>query len=222
MTAIAPYNPPKPPENLAELTAADEALDAAVCGFGLADPGETRFAAVGAHDPTPTPYFILAELFRQVDFDADSHLLDVGCGTGRVLAFFVREGLPGRATGVELDPRLAAQTREWASRYPNLEVLQADVLTLDLSSYTHFYLFNPFDTSVLLKFLSAVEQDATRPVTLIHLSDNGETYFYQGRPGWSEVAAGEFHRYTNRYGRSFPVFGCSQHYTIWRFDPALA
>ncbi|MBR2789720.1 MAG: class I SAM-dependent methyltransferase, partial [Eggerthellaceae bacterium] len=163
MTAISPYNPPKPPENLAELTAADEAMDAAVCGVGLADPGQTRFAAEGAHDPTPTPYFILAELFRQVDFDATSHLLDVGCGAGRVLAFFIREGFPGRATGVELDPRLASQAQNWAARYGNLEVLQADVLTLDLSPYTHFYLFNPFDTSVLLKLLSAVESDAKAP-----------------------------------------------------------
>ncbi|MBR3258600.1 MAG: class I SAM-dependent methyltransferase [Eggerthellaceae bacterium] len=221
MTVTAPYNPPTPPENFGELAVADEALDAVVCGYGLSDPGETRFKAEGAHDPTPTPYFILAELFRHVDFDGNSHLLDVGCGTGRVLAFFLREGFPGRATGVELDPRLAAKARDWTARYANVEVLEADVLSLDLSPYSHFYLFNPFDTSVLLKFLVAVEQDARGPVTLIHMSDNGETYFYQGRPGWSEVAAGEFHRYTNRYGRSFAVYGCPQHYTIWRFDPAL-
>lgn len=207
-------------ENKAQLFARDEQLDAQVCGFGLTDPGQTRFAQAGAHDPTPTPYFVLEELFRHFSFTGNSHLLDVGCGTGRVLAHFVRSGCPGKATGVELDPDLAEQARSWAARYDALDVVCADALELDLGQFTDFYLFNPFDTAVLIKFLCALEAQVTAPVTLVHMSDNGETYFYVGRPGWSQVAEGSFQTYRNGRGRVIGVYECPQHYSVWRFDPA--
>lgn len=207
-------------ENKAQLIAYDQQLDAQVCGFGLADPGQTRFAQSGAHDPTPTPYFVLEELFRHFDFGPRSHLLDVGCGTGRVLAHFVRGGYEGRATGVELDPDLASAARSWTDRYQVLDVVNANVLELDLGQFTDFYLFNPFDTAVLIKFLSALEAQVSAPVTLVHMSDNGETYFYVGRPGWSQVAEGSFQTYRNGRGRTIGVYECPQHYSVWRFDPA--
>ena len=68
----------------------------------------------------------------------------------------------------------------WAQRYPRLDVRCGNVLDEPLAPYTHFYLFNPFDTEVLVKFLDKVEAEATRPVTLIHMSDNGERYAYLG------------------------------------------
>ena len=93
--------------NKDQLFAADERRDCALCGCSLAEPGTTRFAKQGAHDPTPTPYFILENLFSELDFSEESHLLDVGCGTGRVLSFFIQSKLAGHATGIELDPDIA-------------------------------------------------------------------------------------------------------------------
>ena len=43
--------------NKDQLFAADERRDCALCGCSLAEPGTTRFAKQGAHDPTPTPYW---------------------------------------------------------------------------------------------------------------------------------------------------------------------
>lgn len=204
-----------------ELFAADEAADMRVCERALADPGKTKYASTGAHDPTPTPYFVLDQLFEYFDFDAQSHLLDVGCGLGRVLAHFVRRGYQGRATGVEMDPALAGEAQAWASRYDNLQVICGDVLEQSLSGYTHFYLFNPFDTSVLLGFIADVEDEATGPVTLVHMSDNGETHFYEGRPGWSQLGQGQFDYYVNDRGYKVLVYDGAQHYSAWRFDPSL-
>lgn len=104
--------------NKDQLFAADERHDCALCGCSLAEPGTTRFAKQGAHNPTPTPYFILENLFSELDFSEESHLLDVGCGTGRVLSFFIQSKLSGHATGIELDPDIAEYARNWSRRLP--------------------------------------------------------------------------------------------------------
>lgn len=202
-----------------ELFAADASRDARICGRSLAQPGPSRFAREHAHEPTPTPYFILEDLFANLEFAEDAHLLDVGCGTGRVLAYFADAGYPGRATGVELDPELARDAASWARGFANLNVIEGSALDVPLAEYTHFYLFNPFDTVILLGFLAAVEAQAARSVMLVHMSDNGETYFYIGRAGWSLVKEGEFQKHPDSRGRMFSVYEGPQHYSIWRFDP---
>ncbi|MDO4399872.1 MAG: class I SAM-dependent methyltransferase [Coriobacteriia bacterium] len=206
----------------AELFAADEAIDEAVCGIRLLDPGETRLKALRAHDPTPTPYFVLEELFKHYSFDKRTRLLDVGCGTGRVLAYFLKAGFPGKATGVELDPLLAATARFWASSHANLSVKEGSVLDLDLEAFTDFYLFNPFDWTVLQEFIAQVETQVRRPCTVVHMSDNGDSWWYMNRAGWTEVASGEFQHFTNERGYPVKVYESPQHYTVWRFEGASA
>ncbi|MDO5119263.1 MAG: class I SAM-dependent methyltransferase [Coriobacteriales bacterium] len=203
----------------ADLLAYEEALDRSISGISLGnDEEETRLAEQGAHDPTPTPYFVLEDLFSHYTFGQDSHLLDVGCGAGRVLAFFAHSGFPGHATGVELDPLLADAARTWTSRYDNLDVIQGSALDLDLSPYTDFYLFNPFSPSVLQQFIESIECQVPGPSTVIHMSDNGDTWRYVGRPGWTEIASGSFTSYRNARGRQVKVYDHPQHYTVWRYQ----
>ena len=208
--------------NYVDLIAHDEAVDRAICGRSLACREKTRLAEQGAHDPTPTPYFVLQQLFEQLTLDARSHLLDVGCSTGRVLAHFLREGCPGRATGIELDPELAEVAQAWTARYANLQVEQGSVLDLDLSPFTCFYLFNPFDSPVLQQLIEHIEEQVAASVTVVHMSDNGETWWYLGRPGWTELASGKIQYFMNERGYPVLVYEDPQHWTVWRFDPALA
>ncbi|MDO4533526.1 MAG: methyltransferase domain-containing protein [Coriobacteriia bacterium] len=205
---------------LGELLAWEADADRAFCGVDLAEQQVTRFKQLGANDPTPTHYFVLDQLFPHFELDERSHVLDVGCGAGRVLAYFLREGLPGRITGVELDPQLAAVARAWTEPHPNVEVLQGSVLDLDFSPYTGFYLFNPFKAGVLRRFVRAVEARAKRPVTVVHMSDNGDTWWYVGRDGWTELASGKIQHLRNERGVAVKVFEQPQHYTVWRFEPA--
>ena len=117
-------------------------------------------------------------------------------------------------------PDLARFTASWTRGFANLDVIEGSAVDVPLAEYTHFYLFNPFDTVVLLDFLAAVEAQATRPVMLAHMSDNGETYFYIGRAGWSLVREGEFQKHPDSRGRMFSVYEHPQHYSIWRFEPS--
>lgn len=206
--------------NLTDLLAWEAAQDAALTGMTLDLQRTTNLADEGAHDPDPTPYFVLDALFGHYAFDEHSHLLDVGCGTGRVLAYYLRQGFPGTATGVELDAQLAQAAQFWTARHSNLEVLQGSALDLDFSRYTDFYLFNPFDQGVLQRFIEKLELEVTSPCTLVHMSDNGDTWRYVGRPGWTELASGTFQYAQNDRGFKIKVYDHPQHYTVWRYDPA--
>ena len=127
-----------------DLLAADAARDIALCGRSLDTAASVRSDLVssGAHEPTPTPYFVLEELLGKLDLTADDRLLDVGCGTGRVLAYAASR-LPCRATGVELDAHLANIASSWTASFPQLSVIAGSVLDISLAPYTCFYLFNP-------------------------------------------------------------------------------
>ena len=209
-----------PVDDVEGLRHLEATLDVAVCGVELVGRGTTRLRDQGAHDPTPTHYFVLEELFGHFRFGEGSHLLDVGCGTGRVLAFCLREGLPCKVTGVELDPQLADVAHTWSARYEGVEVLQGSVLDLDLGRFTDFYLFNPFDSDVLQRFIAQVEAQVTHPCTVVHMSDNGETWWYLGRAGWSELASGEIAGLRNVRGAEVQIFEHPQHYTVWHCDGA--
>ena len=190
----------------------DVLRDLAAAGRSLERDERTRHADKGAHDPTATPYRVLEGLLGGLGLDEGSHLLDVGCGAGRVLAYFVSAGLPGRVTGVELDAGLAAEAAEWSARYPNVRVVAGSALDLPLAGYTHVYLFNPFDTPVLGAFLDRLEREAADPVTLVHMSDNGEWPAYLGRAGWTTLREGSF-ELPGEEG------DCPQHFTVRRYDP---
>lgn len=191
----------------------DVLRDLAVAGRSLERDEATRHAGEGAHDPTATPYRVLEELLGDLGLTEGSHLLDVGCGAGRVLAYFVGAALPGRVTGVELDRALATEAAAWSARYPNARVVAGSALDLPLAGYTHVYLFNPFDTPVLEAFLDRLEREASVPVTLVHMSDNGEWPAYLGREGWTVLREGSFEL-------SGEDRDCPQHFTVRRFDPA--
>lgn len=203
----------------ADLLAADAARDIALCGRSLCEaaPVHPDLASACAHEPTPTPYFVLEELLGKLGLTANDHLLDVGCGTGRVLAYAASQ-LPCRATGVELDTRLANIASSWSASFPQLDVIAGSVLDISLAPYTCFYLFNPFDTAVLTRFLDKAEREAARPFTLVHMSDNGESFAYLGRSGWRLVRSGSIQMFQTASGRNIKFYEFPQHYSVWRYE----
>ena len=116
----------------------------------------SRFADSGAAATQSTNYEQLRELFgpdNSLIGPADV-LVDVGCGKGRVLNFWLSLGLKNRIVGIELDPNIAEETRRRLAPYANVVVLCGDAIDRLPLDGTLFYLYNPFNRAVMSRFKS--------------------------------------------------------------------
>lgn len=195
-----------------ELFQLDDKRDLEYCGRTLSAPLKSSYLSVGAHAPTHTCYFVLDILFSYFEFTPNSKLLDVGCGTGRVLAYFSQMKYPGIAVGIEIDPLIAERSRNWSNSYSNLNVLTGNVLDIDLGLYTHFYLFNPFEDAVLAEFVQKLEGQTRGNITLCYMSDDPSIGYVDVNNGWSIIASGFIQDY-----QGIQVYGSPQHYSILQY-----
>src|SRR5215510_10964407 len=66
----------------------------------------------GAHTMVHSAYHILRDIFAQVPISKDDVLVDVGCGEGRVINFWLSRGLKNQIIGLEIVPDVAKRARE--------------------------------------------------------------------------------------------------------------
>jgi SAM-dependent methyltransferase len=125
-------------------------------GRPLAGTIRTRFAHLGAFHTTNTPYAALDRLFAGVEIGPEDVIVDVGCGKGRALNWLLERYPANRITGIELDPEICRKTARRLARRPNVTVLCGDAPTLLPRDGTIFYLFNPFDGTVMNRFATSV------------------------------------------------------------------
>ena len=147
----------------------------------------TRFAHLGAHDTANTDYDAFPTLFESVVKPGDV-LVDVGCGKGRVLNWWLSHYPQHRIFGLEIDPVIAQETRLRLKKFSNVTVLDGDAVRLLPPEGDVFYLFNPFSRSVFERFAEALEElppsASGRPRRLIYYSCESLDVF-KGRPSWS-------------------------------------
>lgn len=113
----------------------------------------TRYADDGARNIANSDYAALPHLFEGL-IDEDDVLVDVGCGKGRVLNWWLRFHARNRIIGIELDDKVAEKTRHRLRRYPQVAVYSGSILDNFPEEGTFFYLFNPFDGVVMRQFLN--------------------------------------------------------------------
>lgn len=122
--------------------------------FGAPLTGEvkTRFAEHGASDTVNSDYVILERIFAGADIRSDDVLVDVGCGKGRVINHWLRQGLRNPMIGTELDATIAERTRRRLRKHAGVTILTGDAVDLIPEHGTFFYLFNPFGAEVMARF----------------------------------------------------------------------
>lgn len=129
--------------------------------------GRTRnpYAARGASPVQSTDWAALARLFRrnQIGIGPADVLVDVGCGPGRVLSWWLSRGLRNRMVGIELVEPVAERARRRMRKYPNVQIRCGDAVALLPPEGTFFYLYNPFDAPVLERFAARLLALPPRP-----------------------------------------------------------
>ena len=144
----------------------DGMRDRRICGVSLSKRRDTNIE--GGNHYAPTCYWNLDEVFKKTKFTEEDHLADIGCGKGRVLAWWLGKKLPSKATGIELDPYVAGVAKKWLKRYPEerVRLIEGDALKQDYDEYTIIYIFRPFAKEFLIRFLERLEAQLTHPVRL--------------------------------------------------------
>lgn len=190
--------------------------DKQVCGMSLDVSVTSPFAQThGAIDTIHTPYGTLDVMLGREPFTPADSIIDIGCGMGRPLAYLIRAKFPGKITGVEINPDVAACAQEWAQRYDNVDVICGDAFDLDLSTYTAFFMWKPMTPETFLRFAQKMEREIDHPTKLFFLSDIGYSELLTGRARWTL----ERQDWISRV-HGIPQHGTPERYAVWRLDPA--
>jgi SAM-dependent methyltransferase len=128
----------------------------------------TRHADLGARDIQNSEYSDLPILFAAAGLGTDDVVVDVGCGKGRVLNWLLAHRRGCRLYGIELDRDVCARTARRLRRWPNVTILCGDATELLPADATVFYLFNPFDRTVMQRFADAVLALPPRPRRIVY------------------------------------------------------
>ena len=132
----------------------------------------TRFLKEGAFNTQSSKESFVQIFLNNVHFTEDDVLVDVGCGVGRVLSM-LHDYCRLRIIGVEIDPIIAEIARDRVKGMDNVKVVTGNILDCEqeIKDATIFYLFNPFNSDVLDKFLALVERIGRNDVRIIYLKD---------------------------------------------------
>jgi hypothetical protein len=126
----------------------------------------SRFHDIGAHRVSHTPYHVLPIIFDGV-IRPDDVLVDVGCGPGRVLNWWLSAYPKNTIYGIEIDPDIASHTRKRLRKYPNVEIICGDASDSLPESGTVFFMFNPFDEGMMRRFCERI-LELRHPVRIIY------------------------------------------------------
>lgn len=140
--------------------------------FGRPLTGEikTRYRNVGAKDTANSDYRALDRIFAG-GVGPDDVLVDVGCGKGRVINWWLSQGYDNPIIGVEIDPAIATATRARLRRYGNVSIRTGNILDCLPVEGTLFYMYNPFHADVVKTFaqrLAAVGIQSGGPLRIVY------------------------------------------------------
>ena len=112
---------------------------------------ETIYTA-GHHWMEHSPYHILKDIFAKVPVGRDDVLVDVGCGEGRVINFWLSQGFKNRIVGIEAVEAVATRARERYGKYANVLIIHGDAVENVPRFGTIFFLYSPFSLELMARF----------------------------------------------------------------------
>lgn len=144
-------------------------LDLRYSGRLLSGNHKTSYKHLGANDVYHTSYSVMPLIFKFVEISPQDVLVDVGCGKGRVINYWLSRRYTNQIVGLELDPKIAMQTISQFSKYDNVNIFVGDAVEKLPDNGTIFYFYNPFCEEKVIQFEKRLAQmSANRPITIIY------------------------------------------------------
>ena len=145
---------------------------------------KSQYTHLGSSWTTNTDYGIMPQLFDGRIKDADV-LVDVGCGKGRIINWWLDRGYKNKIVGIDLDDELAERIRRRLKRYDNVRIVTGNALDSLPPDGTVFYLYSPFSPEVFAQFRDRLwEQYHHRgDVTVIYYAPY-HLHVFQNDPCW--------------------------------------
>jgi SAM-dependent methyltransferase len=164
------------------------------CGGEKASP----FASIGMNGTQSAEYWMLDVLFKKrakLAIRPSDVLVDVGCGKGRVINYWLMRGLTNRMIGVEIDSEVAELTRRRLQRFPNVSIVTGDINDNIPPDATIFWLYNPFNERIMREFKRSLEQMFAdrRNVTLLYYLCH-QVRLFRDDPIWNVTDLGSVNR----------------------------
>lgn len=137
----------------------------------------------------PTPYGALESLFAQFELKSTDHVVDFGCGKGR-LNFFIHHRFSSTVTGIEMDTYLYKAALENRSRYLQSAKSRNDSIFFQCCLAQEyqidpcdnvFYFFNPFSIQIFIRVINNIllsVEAAEREVKLVLYYVSEEYVFF--------------------------------------------
>jgi SAM-dependent methyltransferase len=149
---------------------------------------DSPYAHLGANGTQSTEYLQLKILFQRerLPIAEDDVLIDVGCGKGRVINYWLMAGHRNRMVGIEIDDDIARLARQRLQNYPNVTILTGHAVELLPADGTKFYLWNTFGAEVMRRFKSRLMEACGQRgnVTLIYYNCEA-LHVFEGDPDWT-------------------------------------
>jgi SAM-dependent methyltransferase len=128
----------------------------------------TRYAHLGSFDIGNSDYEDIAVVLDAAAVGPDDVVVDVGCGKGRVLNWLLAHHPHTTLVGIELDPDVCAATARRLRRHPQVSMRCGDATEMLPPEGTLFFLFNPFDETVMRRFAAALLALPKRPRRVVY------------------------------------------------------
>ena len=133
-------------------------------------------------------YPYLREFIKRTKYQENEVFVDVGCAWGRLIAYLNIHTNLNKFIGVEINPQVAQYAEQSFKNNPEVQIIQGDVVDKLPKNGTTFFLFNPFDTMVMERFLDSIEQNIDHPIRLLYLHPTCRTAIEKRSSHWHLVS----------------------------------
>ena len=107
-------------------------LDVKYVGTYLGVPLSNENKREGYTNTTSSEYYVLNNLFSKLSISRNDVMVDVGCGSGRVLGWLTTKYPQNKIMGIEIDPDVAEDTRKRMRKYSKVDIITGNVLDKDI------------------------------------------------------------------------------------------